>query len=844
MSRFRRAGIRGARALRLWQAIFAIALAAVCRPALAFDEGALPTASESTIIALKNQQAAPAHLAVPYASTTIFDSTPPQMGTASSPAAAPASAIPVTFSGMTDAVSGLKTATLWVRYNDGGWARTAHTSSAGAGRFTFNPNGIEGRYYFAFRLEDQAGNLSPVPSGIGLTSTQVDGTPPVITLLGSARMTIAQNTPFTDPGASATDAVDGDLSSHIVVTGKVDSAKPSTYTLRYNVSDRAGNAAQEVTRTVTVQAPVAYLLSIPTNLNGPAGATVACPIHLSETQGLTSFRITLLFNGELLQVASVSPGTATSSWVNPTVTSGSGSVSISASGAALGSGSGTVAVLNLAVNKSAASGQTSSLRFVSASLNGGATPTSVRNGEFTVTQTATYLYGDANGDGRVNHADAVHVLKRLTGLVKRLDDLEGELTDAASDVSGDDPMHVGTIDASLIMRFSEGQISQFPADLDGNGTGPESTNDKAAVKAAIFQEYGDPARATRILNIPGTITLEPGASYEIPVSVDMGARVRGYFFELLYDARALEYVNIRNGSLTEAWIQPIVNVLPGKIAAANAHTHAGTGQGSLAILTLRALPTVTPGATTHLRFETAELNDGLLSCERCSGAGEPVITGLAPQMGAETGGTVVRITGASLRDISRVWFGNTASPWIRCDRAGNSVLAVTPGGSGAVNVTVESSAGTSALTRGFTYFAPQVHLTLAPIEPVISGNPLEVPVWFLDLSGGQVSTVTFDLCFDPVAFAVKQTDGAFAAAEESAIAAGKTVTANRAGPGVLRVTVDGAPGKSIGSGLLATCHLLAIAADEEASSLLYISEITTADAGSKSFPASASPVND
>ncbi|HOF39231.1 MAG TPA: DUF5011 domain-containing protein [Candidatus Hydrogenedentes bacterium] len=804
----------------------------------------MPAASEPTVIALKNQQAAPAHLAVPCASVTIFDTTPPQVGTATSPATASASAIPVTFSGMTDAVSGLKTATLWVRCNDGGWARTGHTASTGAGKITFNPNGVEGMYYFAFRLEDKAGNFSPEPSGIGLTSTRADGTPPVITLTGSPSMTIAQNTPFTDPGATATDAVDGNLTPYIVVTGQVDTARPATYTLRYNVSDRAGNAAPEVTRTVTVQPPVAYMLSIPTNLNGPAGATVACPIHISETQGLTSFRITLLFSGSLLQVATVASGTATSGWGSPVVTAGSGSVSISASGAALSPGSGTVAVLNLAVNQSAAPGQTSTLRFVSASLNGGATPVSIRNGEFTVTPAATYLYGDANGDGRVNHADAVHILKRRTGLIRKPNEPGGEFAEAASDVSGDDPVYAGTVDASLIMRFSEGLISQFPIDTDGNGIGPEATNEKAAVKAAVAQEYGDPAGATRTLNIPGTVTLEPGASYEIPVSVDTGSRTRGYFFELLYDARALEYVTIRNGSLTQEWIAPIVNPRAGKIAVANAHVSATSGQGSLAILTFRALPSVTSGATTHLKFETADLNDGLLYCKECSGAGEPVITALAPQMGAETGGTVVRITGASLRDVSRVLFGNTASPWLRCDAAGNSILAVTPSGGGAVNVTVESPAGTSTLARGFTYFLPQVHLTLAPAGSVVSGRPLEVPVWIVDLSGGQVSTVAFDLCFDPAAFAAKQTDGTFATAEESALAAGKTVAASLAGPGILRVTVDGAAGKRIGSGLLATCHLLAISAGDDPSSLLYISGTTAASADAKSLPASASMVND
>jgi hypothetical protein len=54
-------------------------------------------------------------------------------------------------------------------------------------------------------------------------------------------------------GVTASDNVDGDLTADIVVTGDtVDTAVPGTYTITYNVSDSAGNAATTVTRTVTV----------------------------------------------------------------------------------------------------------------------------------------------------------------------------------------------------------------------------------------------------------------------------------------------------------------------------------------------------------------------------------------------------------------------------------------------------------------------------------------------------------------------------------------------------------------------------------------------------------------
>mgnify|MGYP002619894864 CR=1 FL=1 len=84
------------------------------------------------------------------------------------------------------------------------------------------------------------------------TVTVEDTIPPVITLTGSANITVERNDSFTDPGATASDSFEGDLTSEIVVTGSVNTAVAGVYTLRYNVSDSSGNAAEEVTRTVTV----------------------------------------------------------------------------------------------------------------------------------------------------------------------------------------------------------------------------------------------------------------------------------------------------------------------------------------------------------------------------------------------------------------------------------------------------------------------------------------------------------------------------------------------------------------------------------------------------------------
>ncbi len=89
-----------------------------------------------------------------------------------------------------------------------------------------------------------------------------DVTPPVVTLSGSASITIAHGSIFSDSGADWTDNFDG--SAHIATasSGTVDTSTLGTYTLEYTYTDVAGNLGNTVTRSVTVtdqSAPVVLL---------------------------------------------------------------------------------------------------------------------------------------------------------------------------------------------------------------------------------------------------------------------------------------------------------------------------------------------------------------------------------------------------------------------------------------------------------------------------------------------------------------------------------------------------------------------------------------------------------
>lgn len=79
-----------------------------------------------------------------------------------------------------------------------------------------------------------------------------DTTPPVISLVGSATVSVKRYKSYSDAGATATDNVDGNITQKITVSNPVNTSKVGTYYVRYNVKDAAGNAAAQVTRTVKV----------------------------------------------------------------------------------------------------------------------------------------------------------------------------------------------------------------------------------------------------------------------------------------------------------------------------------------------------------------------------------------------------------------------------------------------------------------------------------------------------------------------------------------------------------------------------------------------------------------
>lgn len=99
-----------------------------------------------------------------------------------------------------------------------------------------------------YTVSDTSGNTAKAEREI----FYYDPVAPEITLLGMEKITVSQGVGFVDPGCTAQDNCDGDISDRVTLTTDLDTDVPGTYTLTYTVADSYGNT-DSVTRQVTVK---------------------------------------------------------------------------------------------------------------------------------------------------------------------------------------------------------------------------------------------------------------------------------------------------------------------------------------------------------------------------------------------------------------------------------------------------------------------------------------------------------------------------------------------------------------------------------------------------------------
>ena len=116
------------------------------------------------------------------------------------------------------------------------------------GDLTSQVSAVEQDGVVNYYVEDSSGN----PFEISRDIFYHDPVAPELTLLGETSVTITEGSGYTDPGYTAMDNVDGDITDRVQVEGTVNTGKVGTYTLSYTVTDSYGNSAA-AERIVTVK---------------------------------------------------------------------------------------------------------------------------------------------------------------------------------------------------------------------------------------------------------------------------------------------------------------------------------------------------------------------------------------------------------------------------------------------------------------------------------------------------------------------------------------------------------------------------------------------------------------
>jgi outer membrane protein OmpA-like peptidoglycan-associated protein len=181
-------------------------------------------------------------------------------------------------------------------YNDAGATAVDNVDGDLTGEIstvsTVDVNAV-GSYTVTYNVSDAAGNpATQITRAVNITP---DMTKPVITLTGAASVNIERGDTYTDAGATASDNIDGDISGNIITVNPVDTNVAAVYTVIYNVSDAATNAADQVSRTVNVTDTVSPGVSIfgaPAALNNLSPFTIT--VQFTETvTGFVSTDVTV-----------------------------------------------------------------------------------------------------------------------------------------------------------------------------------------------------------------------------------------------------------------------------------------------------------------------------------------------------------------------------------------------------------------------------------------------------------------------------------------------------------------------------------------------------------------------
>lgn len=143
-----------------------------------------------------------------------------------------------------------------------------------------------------------------------------------------------------------------------------------------------------------------------------------------------------------------------------------------------------------------------------------------------------------------------------------------------------------------------------------------------------------------------------------------------------------------------------------------------TGALSFRVISPTSIEAIAPAGsgTVEVTVTTERGTSATSSADQFSYIPPPAVTGVSPNSGPEAGGTSVTISGANFAEATAVKFGSSNAESFKVNSL-TSIEAVSPNGSGTVDVTVTTPDGTSTLSS-----ADQFHYIPPPPPPSITAE--------------------------------------------------------------------------------------------------------------------------
>ena len=310
---------------------------------------------------------------------------------------------------------------------------------------------------------------------------------------------------------------------------------------------------------------------------------------------------------------------------------------------------------------------------------------------------------------------------------------------------------VGTSDPSVATQFAAGPptVSAVTPSAGPEAGGGTVTVTGDGFVAGTSVKFGVTSSPTVTVTSPTSLTaaLPAGAagSVDVTVTTPAGTSATSPNDLYAYGAPKIWLLSRNTGPITGGTVVTVAGsgFVPSDVVSFGSAPGTNVSVNATGTSLQVTAPSNAAG-TVEMTVTTSAGTSATSSVEDLFAYGPPVVTGVTPDAGAQSGGNTVTVAGSGFVPGVTVYFGTSTSTAVTVQPGGESLDAVAPANTaGPVDITVTSPQGTSATNPHDSYFYGSPAVTL--ITPASGGTAGGTAVTITGGAFSPDSTVTFGL---------------------------------------------------------------------------------------------------